>query len=44
MGLVLGFEFGGFGIVPDFGFRASDLKILISNFKYLWLPFTGGNF
>ncbi len=49
-GFVLGFRFEDLGIVSsfaeasedrsDFGFRASDLSILISNFKFLWLVFT----
>jgi len=36
-GFVLGFGFEGLGIVPDFGFSASDLSMFISNFKFLWL-------
>ncbi len=36
-GHVLVFGFQSFGIVSDFGFRASDLRVLISNSKCLWL-------
>jgi len=39
-GFVLGFGFEGFGIVSDSGFSASDLSILLSNFKFLWRVFT----